>query len=201
MKIPSLVRSFAAAAIAISFFALQIGCGTDVAEPAGAGIAKKPIETPTATAESTETLVAETSAPESTAATTLTASQPAEDTSVETTAESTTAGSASSQPAETAAKADPKPPAEPPKFTNAYFEAPLRLMVDDQPLNSLAKQMYPSPAMYDVDNDGQQELIVGDIFGRLNVYENKNEGDGDPVWNKHYALKSADGENIKVSNW
>lgn len=88
-----------------------------------------------------------------------------------------------------------------PAFVNAHFEAPFRLMVDDKPLNSAAKQRYPSPAMYDVDNDGQLELVVGDIFGSMNVYENKGDSGGDPVWNKHYALKSADGEAIKVSNW
>ena len=86
-------------------------------------------------------------------------------------------------------------------FANQHFEAPFRLMVKDAPLNTAAKQMYPSPAMYDVDQDGQDELIVGDIFGRLNVYENQNDAKGDPVWSSHYALNTADGEAIKVSNW
>ena len=75
-------------------------------------------------------------------------------------------------------------------------------MVGDTPLNVAAKQMYPSPAFYDVDNDGQTELVVGDIFGSLNVYENTNDsGKGDPVWSKHTSLETAEGEKIKVSNW
>jgi hypothetical protein len=83
-----------------------------------------------------------------------------------------------------------------------YFEAPLRLMVGDTPLNTSAKQMYPSPAVYDVDSEGKVELVVGDIFGSLRVYENENDtGKGDPVWSKHVALKTADGDPIKVSNW
>ena len=87
-------------------------------------------------------------------------------------------------------------------FVNKYFEAPFRLRVGDQPLNSVAKQMYPSPAMFDIDNDGDVELIVGDIFGRLNVYENKNDSDGsDPIWSSHTPLKTAGGKVIKVSNW
>ncbi|MCO6457768.1 MAG: hypothetical protein J5I93_20885 [Pirellulaceae bacterium] len=87
-------------------------------------------------------------------------------------------------------------------FDNAFFEAPVRLMVGDQPLNAQAAQMYPSPAMYDVDADGQMELVVGDIFGSLNVYENQNRtGQGDPVWSQHRTLKTARGEPIKVSNW
>lgn len=82
------------------------------------------------------------------------------------------------------------------------FEPPTRLMVGDVPVNVAAKQMYPSPAFYDVDSDGQEELVVGDIFGTLNVYENTNtSGKGDPVWAKHSPLKTADGEKIKVSNW
>ena len=87
-------------------------------------------------------------------------------------------------------------------FTNKYFEAPVRLMVGEQPLNRAAKQMYPSPAMFDIDNDGHVELVVGDIFGTLNVYENKNvSGKGDPIWSSHTPLKTAKGKKIKVSNW
>ena len=55
---------------------------------------------------------------------------------------------------------------------------------------------------YDIDADGQLELVVGDIFGSLNVYENQNEtGKGDPVWSQHVGLKSTEGKPIKVSNW
>ena len=82
------------------------------------------------------------------------------------------------------------------------FGSPQLLMVGKSPLNTAARQMYPSPAMFDVDNDGQLELVVGDIFGSLNVYENINKNkQGDPVWSKHKALESLDGKPIKVSNW
>lgn len=82
------------------------------------------------------------------------------------------------------------------------FAAPVRLMVGKIPMNSDVKQMYPSPAVYDVDADGKDELVVGDIFGALHVYENENkDGKGDPVWGKPERLKMADGEAIKVSNW
>ncbi len=89
-----------------------------------------------------------------------------------------------------------------PKFENKFFDAPVRLTVGSEPLNLKASQMYPSPAMFDVDNDGEVELVVGDIFGSLNVYENENEtGAGDPVWAKHVALTNTEGKAIKVSNW
>ena len=84
---------------------------------------------------------------------------------------------------------------------SATFEDPVRLIVDREPLNAAAKQMYPSPAWYDVDNDGKVELVVGDISGSMNVYENTNDGEGDPVWAKHEPLKTANGQNIRVSNW
>ncbi len=82
------------------------------------------------------------------------------------------------------------------------FESPVRLMRGDRPLNVVAKQMYPSPAWYDVDRDGDPELVVGDIFGKLNVYENQNiTGKGDPVWGEPTALKTSEGKQVKVSNW
>ncbi len=88
------------------------------------------------------------------------------------------------------------------KFRHPLFLAPVMLKVGDKPLNVAADQMYPSPAIYDVDNDGKDELVVGDIFGSLNIYENAAEwGQGDPVWEEHRPLESADGEPIRVSNW
>ena len=82
----------------------------------------------------------------------------------------------------------------------AQFDAPEMLYVGETPLNKDADQMYPSPAMFDIDNDGQLELVVGDIFGSLNVYENMAK-EGDPKWSEFKPLKTFDGEDIKVSNW
>ncbi|MDG1512513.1 MAG: hypothetical protein P8L78_01415 [Mariniblastus sp.] len=81
------------------------------------------------------------------------------------------------------------------------FEAPVRLKVGEQYLNNAARQMYPSPAMFDIDRDGQLELVVGDIFGSLNVYENLSDEKSDPVWSSHIPLKLSDGAKVKVSNW
>ena len=60
-----------------------------------------------------------------------------------------------------------------------------------------AEKDYPSPATYDVDGDGKVELVLGDIFGALLVYENENEGGGDPVWLAFKSLTSHDGEELK----
>ena len=88
------------------------------------------------------------------------------------------------------------------EFHNKLFHAPEMIMVGERPLNKKARQMYPSPVMFDVDNDNRVELVVGDIFGSLNVYENENpSATGDPVWSDHVGLQSTDGKPIKVSNW
>ncbi len=85
---------------------------------------------------------------------------------------------------------------------NQIFDAPEMIMVGELPLNTKASQMYPSPVMFDIDNDNRSELIVGDIFGSLNIYENQNESStGEPVWSNHVRLESTDGQPIKVSNW
>lgn len=76
----------------------------------------------------------------------------------------------------------------------ARFEAPVILDV--------ASTTYPSPALYDVDNDGKNELIVGDIFGRMVYHENESESSqGEPVWSEKKTLNTADGKAIRVSNW
>lgn len=89
-----------------------------------------------------------------------------------------------------------------PNAKSSPFAEPVRLLSGGKPLNAEARQMYPSPAWYDVDGDGVTELIVGDISGKLNVYENKNgTGKGDPIWGKPSALKNSEGTEIRVSNW
>ena len=101
--------------------------------------------------------------------------------------------------AETPIMADDKPPAQ---FHNDLFHAPEMIMVGQLPLNNKARQMYPSPVLFDVDRDDRVELVVGDIFGSLNVYENENpSASGDPVWSENVRLQSTDGQPIKVSNW
>lgn len=87
------------------------------------------------------------------------------------------------------------------KFKNSYFAAPQLLMVGDKPMNTAAGQMYPSPSVYDVDGDGQDELVLGDIWGTLDVFENVNDAGGDPVWSEFSPLENTDGDEIKVSNW
>ena len=86
--------------------------------------------------------------------------------------------------------------------SNTIFEPPVQLMVKGKPLNTAAKQRFPSPALFDVDGDGQAELVSGSLMGSVRVYENTNStGKGDPIWAASKPLKDADGKSIRTSNW
>lgn len=81
------------------------------------------------------------------------------------------------------------------------FEDPVFLKVGDEIMNEDGKMMYPSPAMFDVDNDGQDELVIGTIFGGLFACENSNKEEGEPVWEAPTAVNSVDDEPLKLNNW
>ena len=68
--------------------------------------------------------------------------------------------------------------------SKSRFEEPVFLKVGDSPMNEDGSMMYPSPAIFDVDNDGQDELVVGTIFGGVFACENENTGKGDPQWSE-----------------
>ena len=85
-------------------------------------------------------------------------------------------------------------------FESAIFESPVRLMKDGKPIAHRAS--FPSPAIYDVDGDGADELLVGSLRGTIDVFENVNESkDGDPVWGDRVNLEDSAGKKIKVTNW
>lgn len=81
------------------------------------------------------------------------------------------------------------------------FEAPVCLKVGDDPINQTGRLMYPSPAIFDVDNDGQDELVIGTIFGRLVFSKNTNASAGDPVWSEPEPIETTEGEPLKLNNW
>ena len=92
------------------------------------------------------------------------------------------------------------PKAEP--SGSSIFDSPVMLSVKDAPLNTVAKKQFLSPGIFDVDGDGQAELVIGDLFGDVGVYENVNtSGTGDPAWGPRESLKGIEGEAIRTSNW
>lgn len=84
---------------------------------------------------------------------------------------------------------------------NKTFEAPVFLKNGDEPLNKDGNMAYPSPAIFDIDNDGANELVVGTIFGAVYKCENKNTDSGDPVWSTPKMVKDAEGDDIAMENW
>ena len=86
--------------------------------------------------------------------------------------------------------------------SKSLFEDPVMLHVKDAPLNTEAKKMFPSPGIFDVDGDGQTELVIGDLMGGVGVYENTNTtGTGDPAWGPREDLKGIEGDAIETPNW
>ena len=84
----------------------------------------------------------------------------------------------------------------------SMFAPPVRLMVNDEPLNTVAQLRFPSPALYDIDNDGQEELVVGSLMGQISVYENTNTtGKGDPIWGSSKSIKDSSGKLMRSKNW
>lgn len=84
---------------------------------------------------------------------------------------------------------------------NGTFDAPQIIKVGDQPMNHNGRIMYPSPAIFDIDGDGENELILGSIMGSIHVCENSNKKTGDPVWSKPVALQNDKDVNLRLNNW
>ncbi len=79
------------------------------------------------------------------------------------------------------------------------FETPTRVQAGDtfvghRLLNR--DRLYPSPALHDLDGDGNLELVIGDLFGRLTVTSRTKDG-----WSEEKPLLGADGEPLKFNNW
>ena len=84
---------------------------------------------------------------------------------------------------------------------NELFEAPFRLTVDGKPLQQ-ANDRFPSPAMYDIDGDGTNELIIGGLRGEVEVFRNSSSATkGDPIWEAGEPLEDCDGRSIELTNW
>ena len=80
---------------------------------------------------------------------------------------------------------------------NAEFEAPIEITAGG---TNFAGTLYPSPALFDINGDGEKELIIGDLIGYLQV-ASRESGDMAAGWGKATQLKMADGKDLKFDNW
>ena len=76
------------------------------------------------------------------------------------------------------------------------FEAPVELLADGESIKGTG---YPSPTLYDIDNDGRSELIVGDIMGNIFTC-NKSSESSVSKWDEMENLE-ANGKPVKLNNW
>ncbi len=60
--------------------------------------------------------------------------------------------------------------------------------------------LYPSPVLHDLNGDGKQELIIGDLRGYLQVAKRDSATDS-PEWGDSQMMQSVEGKDIKFSNW
>ena len=88
------------------------------------------------------------------------------------------------------------------------FEAPVRLTVNDSPINADKKVTNIAPTLYDVDGDGKPELITGGVSGELGIHRSENvsqDGDstfkGDPAWGPRQVFEDTSGEALTFTNW
>lgn len=76
------------------------------------------------------------------------------------------------------------------------FAKPVELLTDGASINSV---IYPSPTLYDLDNDGKLELLIGDIGG--DIHWSTKSGSKLHTWGKMVKLESVDGKPLKLKNW
>jgi hypothetical protein len=59
--------------------------------------------------------------------------------------------------------------------------------------------LYPSPTLYDTDDDGHPELLIGEIFGTITV-SHKDADAASTDWLAAEPME-AEGKPIKLNNW
>jgi hypothetical protein len=78
------------------------------------------------------------------------------------------------------------------------FASPVRLNAGEPFLG--VKRLFPSPVFHDIDGDGLQDVVVGDLMGRLTVALRK-PGKGKLAFGAETKLLDAEGKEIDFHNW
>ncbi len=80
----------------------------------------------------------------------------------------------------------------------AQFAAPVRLSAGAKFLGE--RRLYPSPVYHDLDGDGLQDIVVGDLRGRLTVAK-RLPGKGPAKYAEEKPVLAVDGKEIDFHNW
>ena len=84
------------------------------------------------------------------------------------------------------------------KAAVVQFGDPTRLKAGDAFLGE--KRLFPSPVFHDINGDGLQDIVVGDLIGRMTVALRK-PGPGPAVYGAETKLMDVDGKQIDFHNW
>jgi len=75
---------------------------------------------------------------------------------------------------------------------------PVRLSAGEALLGE--RRLFPSPVYHDIDGDGLQDIVVGDLFGKLTVALRK-PGAGPAAYGAETKLLDVAGKEIDFHNW
>lgn len=84
-----------------------------------------------------------------------------------------------------------------PAARDARFAPPVRIRAGDAFAGE--GRYYPSPVLHDIDGDGRQDLVIGDLVGAVTVAR-RDAGDA-PTFAAEQPLKGKDGQPLKFHNW
>lgn len=81
---------------------------------------------------------------------------------------------------------------------DTQFSAPTRLKAGDAFLGE--RRLFPSPVFHDMNGDGLQDIVVGDLVGKLTVALRK-PGAGPASYGEETKLMDVEGKEIDFHNW
>ena len=78
------------------------------------------------------------------------------------------------------------------------FAPPVRLKAGDKFLGE--QRLYPSPVFHDLDGDGAQDVVVGDLIGVLTLAP-RAKGAGALAYGAETEVLAADGKPLDFNTW
>lgn len=82
--------------------------------------------------------------------------------------------------------------------TQIAFAPPVRITAGDGYLGE--KRLYPSPAVFDIDQDGKLDVVIADLWGKITVAQ-RLVGDDSLKLGPEKKLIGVDGKQLNFGNW